>query len=121
LVACRTILYRAVGFAGGTGGGGAGKFRLDPLALAFVGLVLVDMPLSRGKLPFASRILVISWAKAGVAERKMTMRAAFIVIRALLCHECHDFLGALSTVFQPHDRRHEQNGKTALSGLTLQT
>jgi hypothetical protein len=50
--------------------------------LAFVGLVLVDMPLSRGKLPFASRLLVIPWAKAGVAERKMNTRA--ILIRA--CH-----------------------------------
>jgi hypothetical protein len=77
----RTILYRAVGFAGG---GGTGKFWLDLLGCAFVGLVLVDMPLSLGKLPFASRMFVISWAKAGVTERKMNTRAAFILIRA--CH-----------------------------------
>jgi len=47
---------------------------------AFVGLVLVDMPLSLGKLPFASRVLVMPWAKTGVAERTMIARAVFIFI-----------------------------------------
>lgn len=46
----------------------------------FVGLLLVDMPLSLGKLPFASRMLVIPWAKAGVVERRMIRRAVFIFI-----------------------------------------
>jgi hypothetical protein len=46
---CLTILYRAVGFAGGGAvcEGGADKFSRDLLAFAFVGLVLVDMPFPR--------------------------------------------------------------------------
>jgi hypothetical protein len=71
---CPTILYRDVSFAGGTGGSDAGKFWLD-LALAFVGFVLVV-----GKLPLASRLLVMPWANAELAERKMIARAVLIHI-----------------------------------------
>jgi hypothetical protein len=99
----RTILYRAGGFAGG---GGTGKLWLDLLGRAFVGLVLVDMPLSLGKLPFASRMFVISWAKAGVAERKMNTRAALILIRA--CHWGAPFFTHLSDSFYFYGRRHER-------------
>ena len=73
--------YRLVGFAGG---GVTVELWLDLLGFAFVGLVLVEIPLSLGKLPFASRVLVMPWAKTGVAERTMIPRAVFIFILLFL-------------------------------------
>ena len=38
---------------------------------AFVGLIFVDIRLSLGRLPFASRMLVISWAKTEWRKRNV--------------------------------------------------
>jgi hypothetical protein len=50
---------------------------LDPL----VGLELAEMPLSRGRLPLASRVLVTVCANTGVAERMTMARAVFSLMR----------------------------------------
>jgi hypothetical protein len=83
---CTSRSYRVVGLTAGgvvgfVGEPPAEKLWVKLLARAFVGLVLVDMPLSLGKLPFASRMLSISWAVAGATERAMIRRAAFIYRR----------------------------------------
>src|ERR1700760_103394 len=59
----------------------AGNRWAEGLAVALVGLVLADMPLSLGKLPFASRVLVMVCASTGVAERTTMARAVRIRMR----------------------------------------
>ena len=74
------------------------KLCAEELALAFAGLVLVDTPLSLGKLPFASRMLVISWAEAGVTQNMVSTSAVLILILVCLCRGCH-FVGTLTDGF----------------------